>query len=49
VGLTRMGIKVKALQKAPELCFEWRIGENDARTLACEVVAAAAPRRGIPS
>jgi len=31
-----------AIQNARELCFEWRIGENDAPTLAHEVAAAGA-------
>jgi hypothetical protein len=39
---------VAYLQNARELCFEWGIGENDARTLAYEVAAAATPRREIP-
>ena len=47
--LTRVGAKMWALEHARELCFEWRIGENDARTLAYEVAAAAVSRRGIPS
>jgi len=39
--LTRVGAKIYALRNARELCFEWRFGENDARTLAYEVAAAA--------
>jgi len=48
-GLLARTAKCEALQNARELCYEWRIVENDARTLAYEVAAAAAPRRGIRS
>jgi len=38
-----VGAKIYALQKHPGALFEWRFGENDARTLAYEVAAAATP------
>ena len=38
-----MGAKIYALQNARELCFQWGIGENDARTLAYEVAPEAKP------
>ena len=46
--LTRVGAKIHALQNARKLCFEWRFGENDARTLAYEVAAAAKAPQATP-
>jgi hypothetical protein len=40
--------KIEALQNVRKLCFEWRIGENDARTLAVKVAAAAKPPQTNP-
>ena len=47
-GLPARSAKICALQNARELCFQWRIGENDARTLAYEVAAAAKPPQTTP-
>jgi len=42
-GLPTRSAKIYALQNARKLCFEWGIGEIDARTMAYEVAAAAKP------
>ena len=42
-GLPARSAKIYALQNARKLCFEWGIGEFDARTMAYEVAAAAKP------
>jgi len=44
----RVGAKIYALQNARKLCFEWGIGEIDARTMAYEVAAAAKPPQVTP-
>ena len=48
-NLTVYDPSIEAVLTRVELCFEWGIGENDARTLAYEVAAAASPRRGVTS
>jgi hypothetical protein len=47
-GVPARSAKIYALQNARELCFQWRIGENDARTLAYEVAPAAKPPQTTP-
>ena len=47
-GLPARSVNIYALQNARELCYQWRIGENDARTLAYEVAPAAKPPQTTP-